>query len=185
MRAALLAATLLALAAAGCAGNTLERHFRAGEYTEVVRLFEADSALHAKPGALYQAGLAYALPESPVYDAERALAVFDLLQERHPGHGQERHVAQLQQLLRQAGQQQERQLSRDARLRAQQAEIDDLRAQLARERQRAERLDREVREREGRIRALQDELTALKRIDLNRRPAGGALPAPRPPASRP
>jgi hypothetical protein len=62
-----------------------------------------------------------------------------------------------------------------------------LKAQLARERQRAEtlratteRLEREGRERETRIRALQDELAALKRIDLNRPPAGGAAVGERP-----
>jgi hypothetical protein len=176
---------VLALAAAGCASSTLDRHFRAGEFSEVARAFEADSSLHAKPGALYRAGLVYALPESPVYDPDRALEVFDRLQTRHPEHSQREHVAQLIQLLRHAHLGQERQLWRDARLRAQQAQIDDLRAQLAREKARAEtlrstadRLDRELRERESRIRSLQEELAALKRIDLNRPSSGGTVNAP-------
>jgi hypothetical protein len=182
-----LVAGVLALAVAGCAGNRFDRHFAAGNFQEVARLFEADSSLHADPAALYRAGLAYALPESPVYDPDRALEVFDLLQARHPKHPQREHVAQLQQLLRLADLQQERQLSRDARLRAQQTEIEELKAQLARERQRAEtllttteRLEREARERDARLRALQEELAALKQIDLNRPSAGGAGVGERP-----
>jgi hypothetical protein len=184
---AILTAGALALAAAGCASHSLDRHFRSGEFLQVARAFEADSSLHARPGALYRAGLAYALPESPVYDPERALEVFDLLQTRHPKHPQREHVAQLQQFLRLADRQQERQLARDARLRAQESEIEELKAQLSRERQRAEtlratteRLEREGRERETRLRALQDELAALKRIDLNRPPAGSAGVGERP-----
>jgi hypothetical protein len=174
---ALLLTAGIALAASGCAAHPVERHFRAGEMAEVARRFEADSSLHRNPAALYRAGLAHALPESPVFDPERALVLFDRLQALQPDHPQRERIAQLRQFLRLSGLQQERQLSRDARLRAQQAEIDDLRAQLARERSRADRLDREARDRDARIRALQEELDALKRIDLNR-PAPGAAPRP-------
>jgi septal ring factor EnvC (AmiA/AmiB activator) len=176
----LLAAAAFALAAAGCAsGTAVERHFRAGDLTEAARAFEADSSLHRRPDALYRAGLAYAMPKSPVYDPERALSVFERLQKEHPKHPQREHVAQLQEFLRLTDLQQERQWSRDARLRAQQTEITELRTQLARERARAERLDREVRERDARIQALQQELAALKQIDLNR-PPPGAPPTERP-----
>jgi len=176
---AVVAAGVLTLAA-GCVsgGSALDRHFRSGEFSEVVRAFEADSTLHERPAAMYRAGLAYALPDSPVYDPDRALAVFDRLQALHPKHPQREHVAQLQQLLRHVDLQEERQMSRDARLRAQQSQIDELKAQLAREKTRADRLDREVREREARIRALQDELAALKQIDLSRPPSGGAVVSP-------
>jgi septal ring factor EnvC (AmiA/AmiB activator) len=178
----LLAAAALAATATGCASRTtaLDRHFLAGDLAGVTRAFEADSSLHRRPDALFRAGVAYALPRSPVHDPQRARALLERLQQEHPRAPQRHEAAQLLQFVELVGLQDERQLSRDARLRAQQTEIDDLRAQIARERARADRLDRDLREREARLRALEAELAALKRIDLNRPPAGAAPAAERP-----
>lgn len=178
LAAGLIAAALLA----GCGTSQVERRFQVGDFPEVVRLFEADSALFNDADALFRAGVAYALPESSVHDAERAARIFDRLLVLDPVHPQRMHVEHMQQFLRatlenrQSGEEALRELT--ARVDEQRRQLTALEEQLTRERARAdaartsvERLDREIRERESRIQALEAELAALKQIDLNRPPS--------------
>ncbi|NLG61669.1 MAG: hypothetical protein GX539_05445, partial [Candidatus Cloacimonetes bacterium] len=87
--------------AAGCS-SAFERSFNAGRYDEVVRQFVADSALHSDPDALYRAALAYATPDHPEYDVERARELLGELLERYPGRGHHREAVALFSLLENA-----------------------------------------------------------------------------------
>lgn len=174
----------LALAAGACVSSTLDRHFDAERYLEVTRAFEADTTLHVQEEALYLAGLAYALPDSPAYDPGRAIQLFDRLRALYPHSRSATHAGHLQQLLT-AGQEIEEERSRrDAEVSDLEQEITrlratvaDLEAKLATEQRRAdglhtvaEQLTRQLESRAQRIQELEEELAALKEIDLNRPP---------------
>lgn len=175
--AALLAAGLGV--ATGCS-SAFERSFDAGRYDEVVRQFVADSALHSDPDALYRAALAYATPDHPEYDVERARELLGELLERYPGRGHHREAVALFSLLENAsrlerdGARVESELTalrdRIALLEERLAEQESLHAELAGAnialRDSLYRAERVLRVREAQMRALQDELRALKNIDL-------------------
>src|SRR5690554_1742773 len=86
--------------AAGCVTGTLDRHFAAGRYLEVTRLFEADSSLQTRESALYVAAMAYALPDSPAYDPPRALETLDRLLTLYPQSGRSAEALRVRQILR-------------------------------------------------------------------------------------
>lgn len=179
----ILSLTCLTLAS-GCVAGTLDRHFAAGRYLEVTRLFEADSSLQTRERALYLAAMAYAVPESPAYDPPRALATLDRLLTMYPASDRSAEALRVRQILQETDR-----LAREAeRLDAQLAEVRtanasaearllELQDSLATRSARAaglqtiaDRLGREVRERDAQIEALQAELDALKQIDMARPP---------------
>lgn len=175
-------AVLVAAALAGCAGNRLDRSFDAGHFDEVVRLFEADPALLTDERALFHAGVAYAMPDSPAYDPVAALDAFHRLLLFHPRSAYRARVVPMQRLLAEVEYRSAREAEwrhrverLDARLGEHERELEEIRDRLDTERSRAEalaagveRLNRQVRDRDQRIEALQDELRALREIDLNR-----------------
>jgi hypothetical protein len=176
---------------AGCAGNQIERLFTTGQYVEVTRVFEAESALHDQEGALYRAGLAYAFPGTTAYDPDRAAAAFERLVELYPTGTHTAHAVQLLHLLdetqrlHQLLRLREEEIARLAReLQSERDELDAIHDRLTAEQGRADelhaiadRLNREIRSRNARIRELEDELSALKEIDLNRPPPGTGIEA--------
>lgn len=170
------------MAAGGCAGRAMEPTLSPEQYVEVARTFEADSTLHVQERALYLAGLAYALPESPAYDPRRAMQIFDRLIALYPDSPGAVHAAHLQQLHRALGQSEEalgrleREVaSREAALATAREESRAIEEQLAVERARGDglqvvvdRLTGELQRANARIGAIEAELEALKGIDLNR-----------------
>lgn len=170
------------LVASACATSSLDRMFAADQYLEIARTFEADSTLHGQERALYLAGIAYALPESPAYAPERAMQILDRLISLYPDGEHALHARHLQQLhreLRRTGDAQalqEREVAvREASLAAMRDEVAALEEELAGERARAERLQADVDRLNGEIQrgnalieAIEAELEALKGIDLNR-----------------
>jgi hypothetical protein len=178
----ILTVALAGTLAAGCVGSKLDRSFAAGQYSEVVRLFEADPALQVQETPLYHAALAYGLPESPAYEPGRAIETLERLLRLHPNTSHRDHALHLHQLLDEVRELSDRELRHQAELHAlserleeQRQQLGELEEELATEKTRADalrtisdRLDREVRERDNQIRALQEELTGLKEIDLNR-----------------
>lgn len=176
--------TLPLLLASGCVASALDRHFAAGRYLEVTRLFEADSSLQNREGALFFAAVAYALPESPAYDPSRAIETLDRLLTLYPDGSRSAEALTLRQVLRETDR-----LTREAErldeeltearadLEAAEARLMVVRDSLEVQSTRAEglqaiadRLTREVRQRNSRIEALEAELDALKQIDMARPP---------------
>ncbi len=164
---------------AGCS-SAFERSFDAGNYDEVVARFEADSTLHGDPDAVFRAALAYATPDHPSYDPARARDLLGDLLRRFPGSSDHRQAVALFSSLESS-----ERLARDGArietelhaLRGRIAELERrlsaqeaLHAEVANSnvalRDSLERTQRLLRVREGQMRALQDELGALKRIDL-------------------
>ncbi len=172
------------LLAAGCVASALDRHFAAGQYLEVARLFEADSSLQSREKALYFAAMAYALPESPAYDPSRAIETLDRLLTLYPRGSRSGEALRLRQILQETDrlaretQRLEENLAEATAARdstaAMLAELhDSIATQSARAdglQAIADRLTREVRERDARIQALQAELDGLKQIDMGRPP---------------
>jgi hypothetical protein len=185
----LLGLAVSAWLASGCVGGKLDRPFAAGQYLEVARLFEADSALHDREDALYMAALAYGLPASPAYAPDRAVETLDRLLMLYPRTGRRTHALHLREILREArrlaldGETREQELAEaTAALAAERERVGELEDRLAGEEARgdglqaiADRLTREVQQRNARIQALEEELAALKEIDLNRPPPEPAI----------
>lgn len=173
------AAILGVVFVAGCS-SAFERSFDAGNYDEVVARFEADSALHSDPDAVFRAALAYATPDHPSYDPARARDLLDELLRRFPGSSDHRQAVALFSSLESSvrlardGERIETELhelrGRVAELERRLSEQEVLHAEIANSnvalRDSLARTQRMLRVREGQMRALQDELGALKRIDL-------------------
>ncbi|MHB1168955.1 MAG: tetratricopeptide repeat protein [Longimicrobiales bacterium] len=173
------AAILGVVFVAGCS-SAFERSFDAGNYDEVVARFEADSALHNDPDAMFRAALAYATPDHPSYDPARARDLLDELLRRFPGSSDHREAVALftslesSERLARDGERIETELhelrGRVAELERRLSEQEVLHAEIANSnvalRDSLARTQRLLRVREGQMRALQDELGALKRIDL-------------------
>jgi tetratricopeptide (TPR) repeat protein len=70
--------------AAGCASSDVDRYFDAGQYVRTVEAFEADESLASDQSALFKAGVSYALPDSPAYDAAKARTLLRRLLEQYP-----------------------------------------------------------------------------------------------------
>lgn len=171
---------LLFLGAAGCATTEFDRHFEARRYDAAARVFAGDSALQEHDRALFRAGLAHALPLSPVYSPELARSLLERLVVLHPRSAYRDGAERILALLGEIERLDAIAASREAELDKRGDEIDRLHKQIAwlearfevqetvidALRQVIERLESEARDKEGRIRALQDELDRLKEIDL-------------------
>lgn len=167
-----------------CASSGLERQFSSGQYLEVVGRFEADSTLHGREDALYFAALSYAQPGSAAYDPDRAFETLERLLSLHPHGRRQADAAHLHGVLAETARLTRDQASREDQLAAVRAELEYARARaatleeaLADQTTRAsglqtiaDRLARDIQGRDARIRALEEELEALKEIDLNRTP---------------
>jgi hypothetical protein len=160
------------------------------EAVEAARAWDEGQVDTSDPDALFRAALGFGLPDSPLFEPRRATALFDTLLTRHPDAAHRAHAEQLRQMLAELLRAERRQVDDvimlSGRVAALQERIDSLEARLGRETSRgdglrviADRLDRTVRERDARIRALEDELEALKEIDLGRPPGATGARAPR------
>ena len=178
----ILSLAMAGLLATACASSRLDRMFAADQYLEITRTFEADSTLHGQERALYLAGIAYALPESPAYAPDRAMQLLDQLLSLYPEGRHAAHAGHLQQLHRELQRHeeshaaQEREVAvREASLAAMHEEVAALEDALAAETTRADglqaeadRLSAEIARANTLVEAIQAELEALKGIDLNR-----------------
>lgn len=174
---AILAVGFVALT--GCT-SAFQRSFDAGRYDEAIRYFDADPSLRRDPGALYRAALAYATPDHPAYDVTRARELLADLLATFPGSSHHREAVALFSLLENAsrlerdGARVETELNqlrdRIAALEQRLSEQEALHAELAGSnvalRDSLSQAERVLRVREAQMRALQEELRALKSIDL-------------------
>ncbi|HLU25720.1 MAG TPA: hypothetical protein VKZ58_08445 [Longimicrobiales bacterium] len=183
---------LLLLGAAGCATTEFDRHFEANRFDAAARVFARDSSLHGQDRALFRAGIAHALPNSPVYSPQLARSLLERLVAQHPRSSYRDDAERLLALLREIERFDALAASREAELERRNGEIERLHEQIAwlearfevQEkvievlRQVIERLESGAREKEARIRALQEELDRLKEIDLKppRSGDGGSAP---------
>jgi tetratricopeptide (TPR) repeat protein len=176
-----IAAVMLAASVVhGACSSAFDRSFDAGRYDEAIQHFAADSTLRNEPGALYRAALAYATPDHPAYDPERARELLRDLLDRFPGSGEHRHAVALFSLLETSGRLEREGERVQAELQALRQQVATLEQRIAQQealhadvassnvalRDSLERAQRVLRVREAQMRALQDELRALKRIDL-------------------
>lgn len=81
---------LAGLVAIACSTREMDRYFDSGEYALVAGAFEADPDLESDERALFEAGVAYALPASAVRDPERARVLLTRLLEMYPDTGHRR-----------------------------------------------------------------------------------------------
>jgi hypothetical protein len=172
----------VALALCACASGGVERPHAPDELAGFAAAFEADSTLHGDDGALYLAALAYGLPDSPSYSPGRAITLLEHLLNVHPRSryaGEARHLHELLLELRRLDMLRtelaEQREALAAELTRERSHISDLWDRLREETTRADSheaiatgLRREIERRDERIRQLEEELAALKEIDLNR-----------------
>ncbi|SRR5690606_23385712 len=171
-----------ALAPACATSTPFDEHFEAHRYDAAARAFHASPELHDQERALFRAALTYGSPGSPVFDPDSARSLIERLQRLYPNtrYRDEAHrllalLAEIQRLQDRAEryEQEVERLTQDlAELRRHIAWLEtrvDVRDEmLDMLRQVIERLEGEARYKDGRIRALQEELERLKEIDLGR-----------------
>jgi hypothetical protein len=174
--------TAVVAVAAGCASGRADTPLPGmSEAVDAARAWDAEPSDAADADAVFRAALGFGLPDSPLYDPRRAVALFDTLLSRHPDAPHHAHAGQMRQLLAELLRAERRQaddvITLGGRVAELQERIDSLEARLGRETARADGLrviadrhERTVRERDARIRALEEELEALKEIDLGRPP---------------
>jgi hypothetical protein len=169
-----------ALAVAGCATAREPVQWDFARMEAVARAVENDPEVARREEALFEAGLAHALPHSPVFDPDRARERFDRLLRDHPRTRHRASVTYLVPLLDATDL-----LRRELAGRAQ--EVEQLRGEAAEMRERLatleqanaeeatantflrvqiERLEATIRSRDAAIRALEEKLQGLVRIDL-------------------
>jgi len=172
-------AAFVAVTAVGCS-SAFDRSFNAGRYDEAIRVFAADSALHSQPDALYRAALAYATPDHRAYNPARARDLLASLLQRFPGNSNHREAVALFNLLESSERLErdgvrieseldglrQRVIALEQRLAEQEATHIEVATSNAALRDSLDRAQRMLRVREAQMRALQDELRALKEIDL-------------------
>jgi tetratricopeptide (TPR) repeat protein len=186
-RLVVIGALLAALSLAACATSPFNRHFEAGRFAEAQQIFEQDSALQRQEETLFRAALLHAIPESPVYQPEKARQLFDRLLTLYPKSSYRRNVGYLTSFLDEVDR-----LGRDGTLLGQQIESLNIRIMELHERNLwleelreklelqldifgglAVNLEKELRETRAQLTTLREELDRLKEIDLRtRRPPG-------------
>ena len=75
---------LASLFAVACSPRELDRYFDSGQYVQVAGAFEADPELQSDERALFEAGVAYAVPGSDVHDPELARTLLTRLLDLYP-----------------------------------------------------------------------------------------------------
>lgn len=169
-----------ALAIAGCASSRFDRFYDAGRYDAAIAEFAADSSLRADERTLFRAAVARATPNHAAHDPAQARALLDDLLHRFPGgtyHLQARalaaSLASTHQLAADASRIEsqltalrERIASLEHRVALQEAVHDELATGTVALRDTLQRVQLQLRVREGQMRALQEELRGLKQIDL-------------------
>lgn len=168
------------LAVAGCASSRFDRLYDAGRYEAAIAEFAADSSLRADERTLFRAAVARATPNHVAYEPAQARALLEELLRRFPGgtyHLQARalatSLASTHQLAADASRiasqlttLRERIASLEHRVALQEALHDELATGAVALRDTLQRVQLQLRVREGQMRALQEELRGLKQIDL-------------------
>jgi len=182
-----------ALASACATATPFDQHFEAHRYEAAARAFHASPELHEQERALFRAALTYGSPQSPVFNPDSARALIERLQRLYPKTRYRDEAHRLAALLEEVQRLEDRAERHEREVERLTQEVAELRRHIAwlethvevRDemldmlRQVIERLEGEARYKDGRIRALQEELERLKEIDLGR-----AAP-PRVPPARP
>lgn len=164
----------------GCTASRFDRLFDAGAYPAALDAFAADSSLHDDEHALFRAAVARATPNQPAYDATEARRLLGQLLSRYPNSSYREQATALassllsaDRLARDASRVEEqlatlraRIMSLEQRVAVQEALHDELTTGALAVRDTLERVQLQLRVREGQLRELQDELRALKQIDL-------------------
>jgi septal ring factor EnvC (AmiA/AmiB activator) len=169
--AALLATLVLALV--GCASGMpdADRAFEAGDYSLAVALYAARSARGASrldERTMFRSGLACALAPSPVGDPAVAAKRFEDLDRRFPA-GRFHAQAELYLGLARQAEVLKEELAEAARTATEgSAKMGGLLAEIKTHELELERVRALLREVEQRLHRLEDELAAIKRIDLER-----------------
>jgi signal transduction histidine kinase len=193
-RTATVLAVVALLGTAGCASTSFDRHVAAGRWAEAAQAFDADSALHADPRAVYRAALIYGSPDLGTYRPDVARQLLERVLQLRPGARDRefalRFIALLDELerLRAESGAREQELRREIhRLNTEateiRAELDELKARVAAKEEEGTamrgligRLEMALRDRDQQLRTLREELELLKAIDLRAtppRPPGG------------
>jgi hypothetical protein len=183
-RNALAAATLtVVLVLTGCASARRpgDRAFQAGDYPAAAAAYEdaiqRTPAARADPDLLLRLAIAYARPNTTVYEPERAVEILKEVVTRFGGDRAAREAALLLPNL-------EQEVRLAAAVASAKRTIADLEGELARARSEAHALDTAAKAREdqlvrlrasladvqSQLRRVRDELDQLKRIDLQHRP---------------
>jgi hypothetical protein len=178
------AATLtVVLVLTGCASARKpgDRAFQAGDYPAAAAAYEAaiqrTPAARADPELLLRLAIAYARPDTTVYEPQRAVEVLKEVVTRFRGDRAAREAALLLPNL-------EQEVRLLAAVASARRTIADLEGELARTREETHALDAAAKTREdqlarlhasladaqAQLRRVRDELEQLKRIDLRRRP---------------
>ena len=198
--------TILAVAAASalataCATAPFDELYEARDYTAAARVFQDDPSLQTDARTLYRAAMIHASPHRPTYDAEAARELLQRLLIAHPGSDYDEDARRTLALLDELKRREDDVVRLAAEAGTLTAEVERLRQLIDRLDERAEqqaeqiellgqvvqRLEIEIRARDRRIRALQDELDQLKAIDLRpiRAPVLQGEPVVRPDSTRP
>ncbi len=180
-------AAALLLGAACATTSALDRSFGEGRYADVVRIFESDSTLWSREGAVYQVIVARAVPGTAVYDPLRAERYMTRYLARFPNASHAPHVRRLSLLVDEVvrldsaaarSEDRTRRFAREAD--SLRVRLDSLRALVAFQRERFDSLRAaeraEDRERDAAIQELREELNRLKAIDLRSSRAPAATP---------
>lgn len=179
MRAALLA-LVSAAALSGCAASRFDRLFEAGEYDAAVGAFAADSSLRDNERALFRAAVAYALPGQPSYNPQQARALLERLLRTFPESAYEEparalagsltdverlttDVRRVEGELAALG---ERVVALETHMALEEAARLERMKELVALRDTLQQVQVQLRVREGQLQSLQEELGALKEIDL-------------------
>jgi hypothetical protein len=169
-----------ALLLAGCATGRGPVEWDLARLSEIAEKVESDPQLAHREDALFQAGLAHALPHSPLFDPARARDRFERLLRDHPRSRHRGVITYLLPLLDASDALRldlARRLTEVEELREEAEELREQMMELERTsreeasenalmRVRLERLEAAIRTRDARIRALEEQLQGLVRIDL-------------------
>lgn len=171
----------------GCATSRFDQLWESGRYDEAIQEFEADRSLQTEENALFRAALAHAVPGTPTHHPERAEELLRRLIALHPGSARATDANRLLTLLAHIERLDQTVKDRDEAVRDLTSRVQELEerariAELLLEHQttRSEllhelksRLERDLREAQDQLHALQEELRQLKEVDLKRSGSGG------------
>lgn len=172
------------LVSAGCATTQFDRYFEAQRWSDAAVEFAADSTLRGDERSLFRAAQVFGSPKSSAFDPDRARALLEELVRRYPASDQVpaalSFIALLDEMQRIQTENTLRERELQNEIRTLTHEIERLEERIrwfesrfvAQEEQNetlrkiADRLENDLRRREGELETLQEELDRLKDIDL-------------------
>jgi len=167
-----------------CASTQFDRAIDAQRWSDAASAFDADTALQHDESALFRAAMLYTFPNRTPYNPARARTLFHQFLDLYPNSSKRQeaidHLALLDDLQRTQTENEQRTHELQAKIARLAADTIALRARLdsiavrlnaeqdqtALLRKVTTRLENDLQDRETQLRALNDELTHLKEIDL-------------------